>query len=636
MLDLTHITPADVAAAMGITPRAVRMRAARENWRFETIQVRGGSTRQYVVAGLPKDVLAAVARQAVTRAPVERKPASTEQIASAWSRFDRANAKLKATAERRMRALFALEELVRSGLSRVDARNQVVAQLQRENVRGASVASLQRWEATVRGSHRGDWLALLLPQFVGRTAEAQIPVDAWDIFKADFLRLERPSASSCYDRLQRIATARGWVLPPLRTFQRRLDRQIPRHVQVLAREGEEALLDIFPAQRRDRTVFRALEAVNADGHTFDVFVRFPDGTVGRPVVIPFQDLYSGKILSRRIGQTESADLARLSFHDLVTTFGIPSHVWLDNGRGFASKMLTGGAPNRYRFKVKPEDLDGVIVRLGAQVHWATPYHGQAKPIERAFRDWADRIAKHPAFAGAYTGNSPGAKPENYGSRAVDFATFARVVDEEIAAHNARPGRRTAVCDGRQSFDDVFAASYSASPVTKATAEQLRHLLLATEAVTASARDGSITLAGNRYWCEALTPHAGSKVVVRFDADNLHGGTVQVYTLADQFIGTADCIAAVGFADTQAAKEHSRAKRQWRRAAKQQLEAERRMSAAEVADQMPKGETPPMPPARVIQPVFKPTPSPASEQGELSDEERVTHAFLERQLKDRFA
>ncbi len=630
-------TMREIAEALRIDRSNVVRRAARERWDFKECDARGGKQRVYPMNRLPQDVQVAVLR---LRAPVittrgpAAKGASQDVIESAWNRYSGAEANLKAVAERRSRALFAIDEMQRTGVSRADARRQVVAQLKREKVRGASIATVQRWEATVRGVHRSHYIAFLLPQYSGRTAEAEIPNEAWEIFKGDYLRLEAPTASSCYERLQRIAAQRGWALPAIKTFTRRLDRQIKRPAQVLARKGEEAMLDMFPAQRRDRTVFNALEAVNADGHIFDVFVRFPDGTVGRPVVIPFQDLYSGKILSRRIGQTESADLARLSFHDLVTTFGIPSHVWLDNGRGFASKMLTGGAPNRYRFKVKPEDLDGVIVRLGAQVHWATPYHGQAKPIERAFRDWADRIAKHPAFAGAYTGNSPGAKPENYGSRAVDFATFARVVDEEIAAHNARPGRRTAVCDGRQSFDDVFAASYSASPVRKATAEQLRHLLLATEAVTASARDGSLTLAGNRYWCEALTAHAGQKVVVRFDADNLHGGVVQVYTLADQFVGTADCIAAVGFADTQAAKEHARAKRTWRRAAKQQLEAERRMSAAEVADQLPKGETPPVPPARVIQPVFKHTP--VQDRGELTDDERAEHAFLERALRDRFA
>ncbi|PZX22172.1 bacteriophage Mu transposase [Rhodobacter capsulatus] len=65
---------------------------------------------------------------------------------------------------------------------------------------------------------------------------------------------------------------------------------------------------------------------------------------------------------------------------------------------------------------------------------------QAKPIERAFRDIADRLTRHPAFAGAYVGNKPTAKPENYGSRAIPLADFLAITAREIAEHNARPGR----------------------------------------------------------------------------------------------------------------------------------------------------------------------------------------------------
>ncbi|WP_332460286.1 transposase domain-containing protein [Pseudophaeobacter flagellatus] len=75
---------------------------------------------------------------------------------------------------------------------------------------------------------------------------------------------------------------------------------------------------------------------------------------------------------------------------------------------------------RFRFKVREEDPLGVLPLLGIQIHWATPAHGQAKPIERAFRDLASDVAKDPCFAGAYVGNRPDAKPENYGKRLVRY------------------------------------------------------------------------------------------------------------------------------------------------------------------------------------------------------------------------
>lgn len=596
---------ASLAAALGKSKRAVELRANREEWSFELRTVRGGKQRLFVVPNLPVDVQAAVAlssqAKAKPRAAVKRET-SEAAISSAWKRYEAVPQHLKDEAQRRLRALQAVESLVKDGRPVMDARTLIAAQLQRENVRGASVASLGRWAALVAKVDTQHRLAALVPAYTGRTAKAEIPAEAWDVFKADYLRVEAPSASSCYDRLQRIATVSEWPdLPCLKTFQRRIEAELPRAVLILARQGQEKFNQTFPAQERDRSVFHALEAVNSDGHKFDVFARWPDGTVARPIMVGVQDLYSGKLLGYRIAETESADLARFAFRDVMERYGIPSKVWLDNGRGFASKMLTGGTANRFRFKVREDDPTGVLTAMGCEIHWATPYHGQAKPIERAWRDLCDRIAKHPAFAGAYTGNKPDAKPENYGSKAIHLDEFVRVVNEEIAAHNAREGRRTRTAAGR-SFDAAFQESYATAPIRKATPEQLRELLLSTDVVTGDRRDGSVRLSGNRYWSEAIAPYAGQKLMLRFDPEQLHQA-VQAYTLANVYIGQAECIAAVGFADTGAAREHARAKKQYRTATRKQLDAERRMDAAKVAAQLPSPMPEELPPAGVIAPIF---------------------------------
>lgn len=103
-------------------------------------------------------------------------------------------------------------------------------------------------------------------------------------------------------------------------------------------------------------------------------------------------------------------------------------------------------------------------------------------------------------------------------------------------------------------------------------------------------------------------------MLRFDPEHLHT-EVQVYTLANVYLGEAECIAAVGFADTGAAREHARAKKQFRRATKQQLDAERRMDVASVAAQLPSPMPEELPPAGVIAPLFgrrKPAPVPQGE------------------------
>jgi transposase InsO family protein len=596
------------------TERGVLKMAQREGWSARKRPQ--GKGWEYSFEVLPAAAQAAVL---LSQRPAHLQPARQSKAArdeahirTLWARYEQVPQDMKDVAARRLAALQAVNKLVEQDHRLLDARGAVAAQLQRDGMRGASAPSLGRWAAAVAGLEPQHWVAALVPNYTGGTATAEIPEEAWDTFKADYLRLEAPTATSCYERLQRIAKVRGWVLPSLDTFERRIAK-LPRGVRILAREGEEALMRTFPAQERDRTVFHALEAVNADGHKFDVFVRTPMGDVVRPMMVGVQDLYSGKILGWRIAETESADLARMAFRDAISRYGIPTHAWLDNGRGFASKMLTGGVANRFRFKVREDDPTGVLVGMGVQIHWATPYHGQAKPIERAWRDFCDRIAKHPEFAGAYTGNKPDAKPENYGSKAVAWDLFVRVVEQEIAAHNARTKRRTRVCGGVHSFDDVFAASYAQSTIRKATDEQLRQLLLTAEVVSADRLEGAVRLSGNRYWCEALSEHAGQKVLVRFDPDALHT-EVQVYTLANVYIGQADCIAAVGFADTSAAREHTRARRQYIRATKDQARAEIRMDIAKVAAQLPADEAAAtVPVAGVIAPVFGKGKRPAASQ-----------------------
>ncbi|MFC5525256.1 transposase domain-containing protein [Rhodanobacter ginsengisoli] len=615
---------AELAGLAGLpsTPQNVTSRARRESWQSRARSGRGGGN-EYAFSSLPPVTQAALLlRDRPTPLAMRRRNTlapSDAHLRSVWQRYEAAKQPMKDVAAMRLQALDAVASLVRGGTPLMDARQIVAEQLQRDGVRGGSAASIARWQQDVAQADRKDWLALLLPHYAGRTNTAEIEPEAWELFKADYLRQEQPTASSCYDRLVRIAAGRGWELPSLKTFTRRIIRELPRAVRVLAREGEEALAKTYPAQERDRSMLEALDGVNADGHRWDINVRFPDGSIGRPCILGWQDLGRGKLLAWRLGDHENSDMVRLSFGDMVRQYGVPGSVYLDNGRAFASKWMTGGTPNRYRFKVREEDPTGLITALvGADnVHWVTPYHGQAKPIERMWRDFCDRIARHPAFAGAYVGNNVANKPENYGSRVVEWAEFERTVNSEIHAHNARVGRQLKSCAGR-SFDEAFAESYARITVRKVSEEQLRLLLLAAEAVTASPIDGSVRLAGNRYWTEALSEHAGRKLVLRVDPWHLQG-VAHVYALDGTYIAGAECVAAVGFADVNAAREHARGKKQYKRAAKDMLAAERLMDAAAVAAQLPDMMPPESIAASVVAPVFglhakKPEPLPARATG----------------------
>ncbi len=584
------------------TEQGINKRARTDGWKR---QRSAGSSQawEYHLSALPTRAQASLLRKLrkANAGPDLSKTEIKVRLASedAWARFDALPEARKDKARMRLGVIQDVRAMVVAGTAKEVALALVCRRA------GVPTRTFYEWESRIHGIEAADWLPNLVDHYVGRQKTAEMPADAWDFFLADYLRLEKPPAATCYARLEDLAAERGWSLPSLKTFLRRIEREIPAQVVVLKRDGDDALERLYPAQRRDRSSLHAMEAVNCDGHIADVFVKWPDGMVARPVLFVFQDLYSGKILSWRIDRTENTQSFRLAFGDMIERWGIPERVLIDNTRVAANKKMTGGIANRFRFKVKDDDPMGLIPALGARVHWAQPYHGQAKPIERAFGDLCNTIAKAPECAGAYTGNKPTAKPENYGSKAVPLADFIALAEREIARHNARPGRANRVCGGVKSFDDAFAESYETAPIRKAVAEELRRLwLLESEAVTARQPDGHIDFLGNRYWHQALNALIGTKLVLRFDPEFLKQ-PVHVYRLDGSFVATADCVADAGFFDQDAAKTHNRARKEFKRAVKAQGEAMVRMDASAAAAIRPQGDgLGPAPEAKVVKPVWK--------------------------------
>ena len=541
-----------------------------------------------------------------------------------WAWYERQPDKIKDKAKFRLSVLDTVQAMTLNGSNKDLAVALIAAQHK------LATSSIWGWYSRIHGQNRADWLPFLADRYVGRTATVEMPDEAWEAFKDFYLRLEAPTLTRCYRDVGKLAQARGWTLPSEKTFARKLEREIAPKVITLCRKGVDALKRMFPAQERDRSMFHSLEAIDGDGHKWDVFVRWTDGEILRPMMVAWQDLYSGKILAWRVAKSENRDSLRLSLGDVVEQFGIPNRLYIDNTRAFANKWLTGGAPHRFRWKLRDEDPIGICEQLGIEVHFVTPYSGQSKPIERVFRDFAQDAAKAPEFVGAYTGNNPMAKPENYQSSAVPLDTFLKVVAREIGDWNARQGRRSAVAAGR-SFDDCFAESYAAAAgrglIQKPTNEQRRLWLLAAEGVTAASRDGALKLLGNRFWSEFLHHHRGDKLIARFDPENLLAG-LHVYALDGRYLGFADVIEAVGFADAAAAREHARQRAIFMRSARIAAKAERKMDAITRAGTLPEAEPAPMPVPKssVVTGVFRPSRMGAS--AHLSEADKAAIRRLE--------
>lgn len=592
------------------TKRGVNALADRLNWRaatkFARRRVGKGGGWEYSWKLFPN-----TAQRALIKQVVAPKAAAAKARDEVWSWYEALPQAVKDKAEARLLVIQKVEAL-EGAIGRFLAVDQIA------KMEGHGARTVWSWFQMIEGIAAADRLAYLAPR--NRAAEKrqrakECSPEFFEVLKSDFLRLEAPPFTDCYRRAMRVAKEKGLDTLPERTMRRHLDAQVSRVTQVLARQGVDAVKRLFPSQTRDKTCLHALQAVNADFHKFDVFVRWPApqgvaeaGTILRPQMVAFQDIYSGRILAWRIDQTPNSTAVQLCAGDMIETWGIPQHVLLDNGREFAAKAITGGAATRFRFKVKEDDIPGLFTALGCTIHWATPYSGQSKPIERAFRDMCQSIAKDPRLAGAYTGNTIDAKPENYGSRAVDLEEFLKVVAEGIEEHNSRENRRSEVAFGR-SFNAVFDESYASAPITKANEAQRRFWLMGAEGIRADARTGMIRFQGNEFWEPWLTEHAGARVVIRFDPADLWSG-VHIYTQDNAYLGHAECRLKVGFFDMDEARIHARARGAWLKAQKVEVEAHRTLKAMELGQTLDALSTtpPPKPEAKVVRAQFgKPVP-----------------------------
>ena len=580
-------TAAEIAAAalpaLPNTRQGVDALIKRDRWQEGSFarrrEGRGGGW-EYCWKLFPQD-----ARRALLKAAIKpQAPASPSRPTrdAAWTWFDALPQDVKDEAAARLRVIQAVEAQVACGMQKFVAVSLAANEQRRLGLKGSD-KTIFNWFSLIEGVAVEDRLAYLAPRHRAappRPKTAPMSKEFFDRLKADFLRVDGPTFAASYDLVKELCEAKKWPFPSLRTAERYM-AEIPRVTRVFAREGYSGLAKCFPPQVRDRTGMEAMEGVVADCHKIDVFVLWPGVEKPvRPQIAVFSDLYSNKVLSWRVDRDPNKVAVMSAFGELVETYGIPRHCLFDNGMEFANKWLTGGTRDRFRFKVREDDPLGVLPQMGIQVHFATPAHGQAKPIERSFKDMADRIARDPRFAGAYVGHKPDAKPENYMSRAIPLADFVRIFAEGIVRFNARLGRETDVANGR-SFDQAFAESYGRAKIIKATAEQRRLWLMGQHVMTAHKTHGRIKMFKAHYWSEWMSQHAGQKLVCRFDPENLNLG-LYIYALTGEFLGYAETQKKTPFFDLASAKEQARVEARRRKVERDLLKEYRTMKVEDLA------------------------------------------------------
>ena len=609
-----------IAEVLRVTSRHAKRRAVRDRWTFLEEPCLGGKRRLYRLTSLPVNVQAALlstnpvrltetnttdpdtntagypakpARIYRDREPTNGKPAGYDPQ-TLWQWAASRTQQLRDIGTERAAAVASLEQLLGVGHSLGAAADSIAAS------EPFSASTLRRWYYKAKRYAPEHRAAALIPGWSGGRYRTEIPLQAWDWFKSYYLTRSQPTLAEAYRRTVEVAKAQdGGDLPSERTFANRMNSDVFLDTRVYLREGGEALAKLHPSQRRNKTVFRAGEAVSGDGLKFDrKWVKWPDGEIINTTTGWFwADIRTGYIAAWRLAKTETVDLFRLATYDLTGLFK-PRLAWVDNTMVAAAKSMTGGTKVRRRGKVTADDPIGLLPQIGIEVRFTDPNRELsspgAKPIERSFGIGGihDKVATHPRFLN-----------RGYSQKtAIPYEEFAEVVRNEVIRFNRQPKRRTAACRRVLSYEQAFNELFREAVPTRLTEAQRSLLLLMQEVVRADSRSGELRLkAGkgpmgqHRYWTEALTEFKGRKVTAYYDPEDL-AKPVSVYTLDGRYIAQAEHLADTGFADTATAREWQKNKARKLKAQKKAARAERRMRALEVAAAYPEAEegTPPEP------------------------------------------
>lgn len=411
------LRPAEVAEVLGVTSRAVRARASRNGWEYREVTPEHGgrAALEYRTACLPVEARAVLAKRQAEAAAA----AGSTSLALVGAEDRDARALAQAPAKERHRALawLSLFQLVDDATGDdLDAAITAWATARGEKAPSVRTYYRQRKKYDAKGA------AGLMRQYGNRAGESVIEDHHFAMFRALYLHEGRPMLAECVRRVWDAVAVRGGCLPdPLpheRSFQRRLDREVPEGVQYAARYGMKAWGNKYGRYvERDPGSIEAGQVWVSDHRQLDVHVLLPDGRTVRPWLTSWMDMRTFRFLSWHLhAEAPNSGQVFLGFRwGVEAAQFLPDMVYLDNGRDYTTIDFAGDqhrtrteAAGPLSVRKGKDAAQGLLSALGVVATFAIPGNARAKTIERRFQEQIGRLEKHLV---GYAGRHNQAKPE---------------------------------------------------------------------------------------------------------------------------------------------------------------------------------------------------------------------------------
>lgn len=223
-----------------------------------------------------------------------------------------------------------------------------------------------------------------------------------------------------YSKLQAVAQLNGWEkLPSYQSVTRYINYLMEdegmRNAWFLASRGEREYKNkVMVKGSRDTKGLRVMQVVMGDEHTFDCWVSYrqPNGKVIaiKPHLAAWVDMRSRVIMGDVLCKDANSDILKQSLLKMIYSEpgGVPEYLYIDNGKDYTAKAMTGRDRNDRGGLGFDNETQGFYKSIGIKDdHRALPYEPWSKAhIERFFRTVCNKFTR---WMKSYTGTLTGSK-----------------------------------------------------------------------------------------------------------------------------------------------------------------------------------------------------------------------------------
>lgn len=479
---MTWLKVKEVAELLGMTERAIRWGATKKN-KYEYRHVdgigQGGKQLEIALESLPQE-----AQNKYNN--VQEEVAYKEVTQFTGKQREEANFKA-----------LIVEQYKRSQLSPDD----FVKDFNERNPDSVITKSqLFRWQRKYKS---GDVADLIDMRGGHNRGQITIPPDAWEYFYALYMTLQKRSVQRCWE-LTRLEYPN---IPTVSAFERNLTT-IPKLVMIYYREGEKAFNDALVSMERSREDIASNDIWFSDHHLVDVAVINNRGRVFRPWLTVFFDARASKVISF-IVRDKSADatVIKQCLRLGIEKYGVPKELYFDNGKDYREKSFNADFPI------------SLVKQLGINMIYATPYHGQAKTVERFFGTMEDRFCK---LLPTYLGKDAKQRPENMRvtfdklkDKAPTMEKFIELLTIYFEQYNNT--QSGGIDMNGKCPDQVYYENLHTK--TKVKDENILRMLCGTFDERTVQKNG-VQYQGRFYYHTELLAHQGEKVIINADPYNM--------------------------------------------------------------------------------------------------------------------